>query len=131
MVVLPGIEPGTRGASNRCSTNWATRPFWRSRRDSNPHSPPWQGGVIPFDHWTFWLRGKDSNLRPSGYEPDELTKLLHLAIYCQFIIHKISWLLSIKNINKILTIIRIKIFIAMIKIIEKKQIFEKIVYLNI
>ena len=30
-----------------------------------------------------WLRGKDSNLRPSGYEPDELP-LLHpaKAFYC-------------------------------------------------
>ena len=29
---------------------------------------------------SFWLRGKDSNQRPSGYEPDELP-LLHPAIY--------------------------------------------------
>ena len=26
---------------------------------------------------TNWLRWKDSNLRPSGYEPDELTTALH------------------------------------------------------
>ena len=29
----------------------------------------------------FWSRGADLNHRPSGYEPDELTRLLHPAMY--------------------------------------------------
>ena len=29
-----------------------------------------------------WLRGADLNHRPSGYEPDELTRLLHPAMGC-------------------------------------------------
>ena len=28
-----------------------------------------------------WSRGADLNHRPSGYEPDELTRLLHPAMY--------------------------------------------------
>lgn len=49
MVAPAGIEPATHGASIRCSTDWATEP-WRSRRGSNPRSPPWQGGVL--NHFT-------------------------------------------------------------------------------
>ena len=40
-------------------------------------NPGWSGpGVL--EEMQGWLRGKDSNLRPSGYEPDELP-LLHSA----------------------------------------------------
>ena len=31
--------------------------------------------------WCYWSRGADLNHRPSGYEPDELTRLLHPAMY--------------------------------------------------
>ncbi len=31
--------------------------------------------------WCFWSRGLDLNQRPPGYEPGELTRLLHPAIY--------------------------------------------------
>ena len=41
-----GIEPPTHGASIHCSTNWAIKAKWRSRRESNPRSPAWQAGVI-------------------------------------------------------------------------------------
>ena len=34
-----------------------------------------------FSAKSFWLREADLNHRPSGYEPDELTGLLHPAIY--------------------------------------------------
>ena len=46
-----GIEPVTRGFSVLCSTNWAIWANWK----------------VPIE-----LRGQDLNLRPSGYEPDEL-----------------------------------------------------------
>ena len=58
----------------------------RSLRSRHPHvplgivrrrtNPGWSGPGVQV--YTNWLRGKDSNLRPSGYEPDELP-LLHPA----------------------------------------------------
>ena len=40
------VELPTHGASIHCSTNWAIKAKWRSRRESNPRSPAWQAGVI-------------------------------------------------------------------------------------
>ncbi len=42
----------------------------------------------PLGNKYLWLRGEDSNLRPSGYEPDELP-LLYSAL-CKPIVHFLS-----------------------------------------
>ena len=73
MVAEDGVEPPTRGFSVPCSTYWATQPLkWRSWRDSNPRSSAWQADVINRYTTGPWWREKDSNLRPLGYEPNEL-----------------------------------------------------------
>ena len=60
-----GIEPATRGFSVLCSTNWAIWAYvWIVPR--NAGSRP----SVFLLHTK--LRGQDLNLRPSGYEPDEL-----------------------------------------------------------
>ena len=46
MVPQAGIEPATQGFSVPCSTNWATEASWRTRRESNSRSSPWQGDML-------------------------------------------------------------------------------------
>ena len=44
--------------------------------ETKENAPDNGGSVV-----LFWLRGQDSNLRPLGYEPNELP-LLHPAVMC-------------------------------------------------
>ena len=46
MVVSDRIELPTQGFSVPCSTDWATKPKWRFRRELNPRSSAWQADVI-------------------------------------------------------------------------------------
>ena len=72
MVASVGIEPTTPRFSVLCSANWAMKPQWRFRRELNPRSLAWQASVITATPRNHWLREKDLNLRPLGYEPNEL-----------------------------------------------------------
>ena len=80
MVVQGGIEPPTLGFSVQCSTDWATEPHLVKLAVLTGLEPA-ISSVTDWhvNHYTtrpLWLRRKDSNQRPPGYEPDELPAAL-------------------------------------------------------
>ena len=48
--------------------------------ESNWRHKDFQSFALPTELQSQWLRGKDLNQRPPGYGPDELTRLLYLAM---------------------------------------------------
>ena len=80
MVAQGGIEPPTPGFSVLCSTYWATEPqfiklaVWTGLEPAISSVTDWH--VNQLHHQTIWLREKDLNQRPRGYEPRELPAAL-------------------------------------------------------
>ena len=75
-----GFEPRTTWLKVKCSTDWATRPYFILKcpePESNQRHMDFQSIALPTElsghvFYKDELRGQDLNLRPSGYEPDEL-----------------------------------------------------------
>ena len=77
-----GFEPRTTWLKVKCSTTWANAPsviqlVFSRRQCPEPESNQWhedfQSSALPTElSGQKKLRGQDLNLRPSGYEPDEL-----------------------------------------------------------
>ena len=67
-----------------------------------------------------WSRGPDSNRRPSGYEPDELTRLLHPAI-CNALNARSNTTHLIEYLQA-LSLIRLFLHISFISIISIRRI---------
>ena len=76
-----GFEPRTTWLKVKCSTDWANIPynlFSYNAQSRNRTSDTWIFSPLLYQlsylgtSYSDELRGQDLNLRPSGYEPDEL-----------------------------------------------------------
>ena len=83
IMVATSVCTGGSNTPPGCCTAMGSSPAPCEKRKEKSH-PVWD------DFFLFWLRRQDSNLRPPGYEPDELpTALLrdistfsHVPVYC-------------------------------------------------
>jgi hypothetical protein len=67
-----GIEPTNVGATIRCVNHFATAAIIGRDSRNRTHAGGFGDLSSTVKLCPYWLRGQDLNLRPSGYEPDEL-----------------------------------------------------------